>query len=360
LPTWRLLVTFGLLALLRPACGLAAPRPDRPLVGVIRWDAWTAWEKYQDNLQLPQWHSRLPFFATTRDDGRVVIRGDNAATMDREIDYAAKAGIDYWAWCWYDPAGPTAQDLHMNEALNLYLTRPRQDAVKYCLIGVEYSATQRWPQTVASLIEHFSRPNYQRVCGGRPLFYWLNAQDVVPHFRGVAEARQALDYLRSETKRAGLPDPYVVGLCFWPDKGAQAVDEVGFDARGSYCNPGAAKAVEHPYSTMAGLNRWFWGECLKTGKPFVPPLNVGWDPRPRTPPPPAPQPDWFDPPTPTELAGHLSDALHWVRGHRETCPADTVLMYAWNEFDEGGWLCPTLEEGSQRLDAIGKMLQEFR
>jgi hypothetical protein len=38
--------------------------------------------------------------------------------------------------------------------------------------------------------------------------------------------------------------------------------------------------------------------------------------------------------------------------------ANTVLIYAWNETDEGGWLHPTLAEGTARLDAIKKVLKK--
>jgi len=33
-----------------------------------------------------------------------------------------------------------------------------------------------------------------------------------------------------------------------------------------------------------------------------------------------------------------------------------VLIYAWNEFDEGGWICPTLYNGTDRLNAIHNVL----
>ena len=37
--------------------------------------------------------------------------------------------------------------------------------------------------------------------------------------------------------------------------------------------------------------------------------------------------------------------------------ANTVMIYAWNEFDEGGWLAPTLSEGAARIDALAKVLK---
>jgi len=30
-----------------------------------------------------------------------------------------------------------------------------------------------------------------------------------------------------------------------------------------------------------------------------------------------------------------------VRKHADLCEAQAIIMYAWNEYDEGGWLAPT-------------------
>ena len=60
-------------------------------------------------------------------------------------------------------------------------------------------------------------------------------------------------------------------------------------------------------------------------------------------------------PTPEELAAHVGEAMALA----EQCPAKTLIVYAWNEHDEGGWLCPTLGAGGKpdasRLEAIGRM-----
>ena len=96
---------------------------------------------------------------------------------------------------------------------------------------------------------------------------------------------------------------------------------------------------------------------------MVPLATAGWDPRPRieTPTP------WHDygsaayyhaPPTPQELAQHLQAALDWLKAHPQTAVANAVLIYAWNEFDEGGWLATTLAEGAARLDAIQGVLSK--
>jgi len=356
----------ALVSLVAP--GLAAPAApqtsaagtDRPLVGAIRWDAWTDWRLYQNALAPKQWHSRLPFYARTLADGKVEVRGDSLQVMDREIGYARAAGLSYWAWCWYDTEDKAATVFHMNRCLDLYRTSKHRFDVSYCLIGGSYWATRHWPQTAADYVRLFKEPNYQKVLGNRPLLYYFMADVIVAHYGSAAKAREALDLLRARCVEAGLGPAYVVALSFWPDKGAQAMDDAGFDAMGSYCNPGGADGRALPYQQLAGLNRWFWNKCKETGKPFVPSLNTGWDYRPLIGPEfpdRNPKGDWYAPPTPAQLADHLKGALDWVRDNRAICEANTVLVYAWNEFAEGGWLCPTLEEGPARLDAIRRVLK---
>jgi len=354
------LLTLAALALASlPAFG-DAPAAVRPAVGAIRWDAWTEWDLYPSRLRPPEWYSRLPFFARPGRDGRTTIRGDRMEVVDREIGYARAAGIDYWAWCHYDPTSDEAIKLHMNDVLNLYRASAKRSWVNYCLIGGSYAATRRWPAAVDEYVAMFSEPNYQKVMGNRPLLYYFMAEAIVPHWGSAARAREALDLLRARCVQAGLGPAYVVGLCFWPDKGAQALEDAGFDAMGSYCNPGAAEGKEHPYADLAALNRWFWNACRETGKPFVPSVNSGWDYRPLIGPEfpdRNPRGDWYLPPTPAELADHVRSAADFVRDNRGICQANTFLIYAWNEFAEGGWICPTKSEGTARLDAIARALR---
>lgn len=330
---------------------------DTLQVGVIRWDAWTEWEKYKRFLYPPQWHYRLPFYARVNDGGTVEIRGDRMEVMNREIAYASDAGIDYWAWCWYDPTTSEAAENHMNDALELYRKSERRSLVNYCLIGPGYFATVHWEDTVKRFVAMFKEPNYQKVLGDRPLFYYFAAEEAVPHFGSREKAQSAIKELREESMAQGAGEPYIVALSFWPDKGAQALAAVGFDAIGAYCNPPGAENRALEYSELTGLNRWFWNACKETGLPVVPPVNAGWDPRPRR----ALEQvsnegNWCPEVDPRELAAHVADAARWVRDNQEACEAKTLLIYAWNEFDEGGWICPTLSEGTARLDAIRKAL----
>ena len=58
---------------------------------------------------------------------------------------------------------------------------------------------------------------------------------------------------------------------------------------------------------------------------------------------------------------HLARALAFVKANPRICPARTLIIYAWNEHDEGGWLCPTWTPSGQaddsRVQAIRKVLR---
>ena len=64
---------------------------------------------------------------------------------------------------------------------------------------------------------------------------------------------------------------------------------------------------------------------------------------------------WFTEPTPDELAAHVTEALGWVDARTDVATAGTAIVYAWNEHDEGGWLCPTWTAAGPdetRVDAL--------
>ena len=64
---------------------------------------------------------------------------------------------------------------------------------------------------------------------------------------------------------------------------------------------------------------------------------------------------------PREIAGHVRAAVAFARSHPDACPSSTVLIYSWNECDEGGSvLCPTwTEDGPTHgiLDAVSSALK---
>src|SRR5450759_2636971 len=95
----------------------AAEERTRPVVGAIRWDAWTGGDvtrQVERTLGPEKYNARLPWFAEVLSDGAVRIAGGRQEVMDREIGFAVEAGLDYWAFLLY-PASNS-----MSESLRLY------------------------------------------------------------------------------------------------------------------------------------------------------------------------------------------------------------------------------------------------
>ena len=66
---------------------------------------------------------------------------------------------------------------------------------------------------------------------------------------------------------------------------------------------------------------------------------------------------------PAEIAAHLRDAMKFMREHTDICEANALIVYAWNEYDEGGWLAPTRSAhgpNTSRLDAVRTVLSKRR
>lgn len=331
-------------------------------VGAIRWDAWfgnvgTVGKAVHRTLSPPKWRDRLPFYARVLGDNTVEMDGSSQATIDREIGYAATAGLNYWAFVTYNEDDP------LSLALKRYLTSPVRSKLNFCLI----TECARWRSQdfVDRVVRLMQEPGYQRVLDGRPLLYFgFVAPEKLKPLDGIDGLRKRLDAFRSTIVAKSLPEPYIVIMDFSAEQGKKWADDLGCDAISSYASGWHHGRV--PYARWAGKAETFWDECRKNGAHVVPTVMTGWDPRPRAD---IPVP-WGDPysshdgevdrsdaATPAQIADHLGNAMHWLAVHRNAAPAQTAIIYAWNEFDEGGWLCPTLSEGTARLDAVAKVLR---
>ena len=335
-----------------------------PLIGAIRWDAWhgdrgVPGKAVQQALSPERYHWRLPFFAEVKGPDRVVIDGASQEVMDREIEYAAGAGIDYWAFVTYDEHNP------MSLGLAHYLQSAKRELVNFCLV----TEAGRWsrPEFIERIVGLLREPGYQTVLDGRPLLYlgFLKHEQVEKDWGGAEGLRRVIDDLRSTVREHGVGDPYLVIMDFIPEWGKHWADQLGGDAISSYVAPRKME-THQPYAYQTAADRAFWEQCRATGMPVVPVITAGWDRRPRIEYP-MPWERWQQPgagieryieaATPRELADHVQEALEWLAQYRDAAPAQAAIIYAWNENDEGGWIVPTLHDGSARLDAIGAVLQ---
>ena len=340
------LSVLALIALLGPVTLQAEDITPRPTVGAIRWDAWFRGNRWQKNLNPKQWHYRLPFYGKEISDSEVVVCGDSQEVMDREIAYAHAAGLDYWAFLHYHPRRSHGADSY-NYGLRLYLNSKHKADIRFCVIIYPVKGTE-WLKQVEDVVQYVKEPSYMRSAGGRPLIYLLAWGDrMLPEkvWGTPTEGRAAIAVLRKRIGEAVQKNPYVIVQTVHTNEAVRCVDDLGLDAVSSYSN-----WTTGSYADLAAANRQSWEEWRLTGKKVVPVVNAGWDPRPRNLP-------GGPEPTLAELQEHLRSAMGWVEKNREADDARTIMIYAWNESDEGGWLVPTKSEGAGRLDAVRAALR---
>jgi hypothetical protein len=344
----------------------AGPIGDKPLpsknilVGAIRWDAWTGdadpiGRAVARHLSAEKWYYRLPFFATVQSNDSVSINGLSQEIMDREIRYASGA-LDYWAIMYYSG--------NMGKARELYLSSNIRDKINFCLIIEATRMMFQWKGFYETLSRSLDEPSYQTVLDNRPLIYLF--RPINPIEREAADWQQLnekLGAMRDLSREKGYSDPYFVVMDYSKDRIDSAMIHLKADA--VCCYAVYSGRPEEPFPELAGITERRWEEYTCTGYRIVPFLSAGWDPRPRwnvTPPWGYYDygPNWTLPATPEQIAEHLARACRWIEEYPEKAPSGAVIFYAWNEHDEGGWLCPTLTPEGKADDSRLRAMQKIR
>jgi hypothetical protein len=288
----------------------------------------------------------------------VTINGLDAGVMASEVLYAAAGGIDYFVFGLYDDRRPDGSDnqimANFRHSIDLFTALSSKHGMRF---SVFMNATAMAPRVRQLLAGYVAAPSFLRTPDGRPVVFWFmpKAKTWVEDAGGLAAARSRLRQLRADIAEAAGEPPYLVVMAFDPADGARLVGSVGFDAFTSYGNPlgsrepGAASG-EEPYTRCEASSRYYWALAHRSDEPFMPPVSLGWDYRPTIDDPSrGKDPAWCRPPTTEEIRD-------LVRGAASAAPQQqvirSILIYAWNEYTEGGWLAPTLCDGAQRLAAV--------
>jgi len=353
------------------AAGNAIPCSQRPIVGAVRWDAWSGENEWEANLAPKQWRHRSPFYSKEISDEKVEVRADTKEVMNQEITYASSAGLAYWAYCF-----GLQGDLSKGEetcwghyGVRLHLASKRKADMNLCFILMSqgyWGPKEEYSRAVDIFVKFFQDSAYQKVLAGRPLLYIFYVESMPEYFGSDEAVKDALNLIRSRSVDAGLKPPYIVAMVWDAQTGADCVSKLGFDAISAYAWVGPHQETkEYPYRALADANQAYWEACKATGKKAIPIVSAGWDNRPRWRDPKAyeetykvsPSGPWFVEPTPQQLADNLRAAIEWNKANPDCAEANAVVIYAWNESDEGGWLVPTKGEGTARLDAIKQVLK---
>lgn len=322
-------------------------------IGAIRWDAWSSGnvtKQVEKTLGPENYHHRLPWFAKVINDNEVKIDGSSQLIMDQEIEFASYAGLDYWAFLLYPESSS------MSISLKNYLKSSKRDQINFCVIlhNIFGVAHKDWPGERDRVLTLLTQPGYQTVLDKRPLIYV---------FKGRNFPLERFWDFRSKAHAMGL-NPYYVYMGWNPASDFKKFQSKGFNAVSSY----AKSSKRAKYSGLVKEVKKDWESAARKAIPYVPLVTTGWDKKPRQDHPVsweknAPyhhQKIFPSTAKPNEIADHLADAITFVQTNPNICVAKTIIIYAWNEHDEGGWLSPTWQPNSlpntERIDAIRPIL----
>jgi len=195
------------------------------------------------------------------------------------------------------------------------------------------------------------------VLDGRPLMYYFMSDN----YKAVGDD---IKYYRQLCKQLELPDPYVVIMNVGSASGVTKAYNIYGDAVSQYGYGGNSQMtfrqlMEKQEATWEDWAKWtaVWDMGV------VPSATMGWHNGTRYENPVSwiknmSADSWVPYATKEELQEHVEDMLQYLdrQGNEASCVANTSIIYAWNEHDEGGWVCPTIavdENGKQLLNADG-------
>lgn len=326
-------------------------------IGAYYFDGWAGCSRYASDPKEP-WARNAPTHLSRRlveeFPEREPIwgwRDDSQAIMEQQIDLAADHGLAFFAFCWYwrDDGRPiniqAIRDDPLHTSMGLYLKAKNNHRLKFCLLvanhgGSEIKGAANWRQAAEFWMPYLKHPQYVTV-GGKPLVIVFNPDGGDKD--GLAQAQDA-------ARTAGLP-----GIAFAGCGGG--TPEAGYTHRTHYniISDYAQSSERHAYTELVAANKAAWAGSPR--QPYIPIVTAGWDKRPWEGPAGLGQPPglYYPDRTPDQFAAFLRDAIMWMDKHPDQTTAERlVLIYAWNEFGEGGHIAPT------KGDPDGKYLKAIR
>ena len=348
-PVWTRRLLLSAIAMSCPFLWLTSSTTATPTakVGAYYFEGWyhdapgltAAFANHELRTQFPE---REPIW------GGGLWRGDTVEIMEQQIDLAADHGISFFSFnlYWYGSAFATLND-GINSGLVNFMQASNRDRMDFNINIIDVHPTPinsdaEWEQVADMLLPYLTDSQYLRV-GGKPL---------ITNFNAAGMTQKNYNYFQQIAATAGLG-----GIDF-------AANAAGSSSLYSHVTrynavPGwGAGEVEYPYQSLTeyveGNDTWapgIWNTENTISQSYIPMIMGGWDARPWNTP-----PTWYFNPsrTPAAVAAHLQKAIDWIDANpSRATPERLVMLYAWNEFGEGGYIAPTIgDPDGAYLDAI--------
>ena len=321
------------------------------------------------------WKKRKPLWG--------YVNEANPDVMQMQIECAVNHGVNVFIydWYWYDNR-PYIENC-LNDG---FLKASNNGKMKFYIMWATHDVAHAWDIRSSSDIaqeviwqgtvdrqqfevigkrwieQYFTKENYYCI-DGKPVVSIYALKNFVTGLGGVKQAMDALEWLRKEAAKAGLPGVHVQFIR-WSGRaenlsgvdnnvmetGAALIEKLGFDS-----------LTHYQFCHFANVNRDYneiipdvvreWDKIDKEYHiPYYPHVSVGWDNNPR----------WTilrasitknNTPENFELA--LRKAKEYVDTHN--LPAPLITINSWNEWTETSYLEPDALNGYGYLEAVKRV-----
>ena len=269
----------------------------------------------------------------------------------REMEYAIESGIDFMAYLWNSKRRP-------GEWSYKYHIETKGLDGKLKMAAILQSETQDLDTMANAMCE-----DYWYTIDGMPVVYIFGGSSAASD-ELISKIRTSLAQAQYEKfGKVGKP-AYIIVMGVNNYSEAVSNASRGLDATGWYAFSATSGSVKN-VKTAAGKNikqytySSLTSNAISTMKSVSkvatngymgvsPLITLGWDTSPRVDNPVS----WTSTPenskvvarpTASEITQATLDVLNWNKTNKNVFKCNTVLFYAWNEFTEGGWICPTAQ-----------------
>ena len=310
---------------------------------------------------------------------------DDPSAFEKKINAATDHGVNTFIFDWYWYEGKPFLESALN---NGFLKAGNNDKMDFYIMWANHDVNgtmwnrYRYPSDtiiwegevpwedykvmVDRIInQYFLLPNYFKI-NGEPVFSIFSFRELVNSFGDLEGTKEAMDYLRSEVVKAGLPGLHLqmITMGMRGKAGIMGDEEAGGMELNEIVEYLGIKSMTTYNWRMAGIRedyiRWAedgialrnrWDSRLEI--PYFPVVSIGWDNTPRY--------AEFGKAdvvhrgnTPESFAAYLQQAKSYLEERPEQPPL--ILINAWNEWVEGAYLEPDMKWGYGYLEAVKKVM----
>ncbi|MBQ6179647.1 MAG: glycoside hydrolase family 99-like domain-containing protein [Bacteroidales bacterium] len=335
------------------------------------------WEviKKGDKRFPEHYQPRQPLWGYELDNDPVVV--------EKWIRTALKYGVNtfIYDWYWYnDPDGYSGP--YLESALNDgFLKAPSHDKMHFYIMWANHDVKynywnyHKWGDNEERLFnpdvdwdqfkkvvdrvinQYFKLPEYVKI-DGCPVLGIFSIENFVRGLGSLDEAAKAIEYFRSEVRKAGFPDLHLQQIQGGGGRMSEErieymrknIKALGIDSEALY-NMGGFNPDYLVHGAEAVEIREQMDKVFDI--PVFPCVSIGWDDTPRFP---AKGPDHVTRfhNTPQSFATFLAKAKEYVEAHPDQ--PRFMMINAWNEWVEGSYLLPDRLNGFGYLEAVRDVL----